>query len=370
MMVVLALAGVLLLHAALIGSVWLGALVAARWLGLPTFRWFDERPPDVAVWKRALVRLVSALAPLLLIWALCFVAVLLVGTPKFGGGPPLVDVLEGAARTAGMRNGDRVVRLDGVPVKDWDQLRAHVARAPGSVRIEVERGGMRQELVVTPIAHRIGISQRPEIEPASAGQALAVALPLPFNVLRETVRQLYVAEQAEFKGPVGIAREVNRATTAGVGQGLYYLGILASYSWPWVAALHAFDLGTRWFYRVMHPRGPVGGQPAYRTARLRQLSVVLVVSWCVEIALRMLVRVDDRAMLASPLLVVSGASNFAILPLTWMAGQELWTRSKTLWMMALAQVVGPFMAMHLAGRLRRKLEADGFAVELLRARPQ
>jgi regulator of sigma E protease len=57
----------------------------------------------------------------------------------------------GAAETAGMRSGDRVIRADGADVRDWEHwveiVRAHPGR---TLAVEIERDGARVALVLTP----------------------------------------------------------------------------------------------------------------------------------------------------------------------------------------------------------------------------
>lgn len=62
------------------------------------------------------------------------------------------QVLPGhVAQQAGLRSGDRIVALDGMPVGEWEQLAKGIHGSPGkAVRLTVEREGQRYELAVTP----------------------------------------------------------------------------------------------------------------------------------------------------------------------------------------------------------------------------
>lgn len=67
--------------------------------------------------------------------------------------PPVIGSLEagGAGVSAGMKAGDRVVAVDGKPVKDWEAWVEYVrARPEQPIRTEVMRGGERWVLEVTP----------------------------------------------------------------------------------------------------------------------------------------------------------------------------------------------------------------------------
>jgi regulator of sigma E protease len=61
------------------------------------------------------------------------------------------QVLPGPAQQAGLRSGDRILALNGVPMGEWDQLAKGIHASPGkAVRLSVERDGRRFEVEVTP----------------------------------------------------------------------------------------------------------------------------------------------------------------------------------------------------------------------------
>lgn len=68
--------------------------------------------------------------------------------------PPVIDsVVAGMpAAAAGMVAGDRVVTIDGKPIRGWDEVIERVsATTSGSLAMEVERAGQRVPLTVTPV---------------------------------------------------------------------------------------------------------------------------------------------------------------------------------------------------------------------------
>jgi len=55
------------------------------------------------------------------------------------------------AQKAGIKSGDQIVALNGVPVSDWEQMRKGIRSSPGKpLRLTVEREGQRFDIVVTP----------------------------------------------------------------------------------------------------------------------------------------------------------------------------------------------------------------------------
>jgi len=89
-------------------------------------------------------------------------------------------VADSAAERAGLRRGDRILKLDDRPIATWDDLVREVRRRPGQpTRLTLERGQERMTLAVTPEAvtadgERIGrIGAAPEI-PAEHAERIFV----------------------------------------------------------------------------------------------------------------------------------------------------------------------------------------------------
>jgi regulator of sigma E protease len=86
-----------------------------------------------------------------------------IGLTRFN--PPMAPRLgrlidDGAARRAGLQEGDLVVSIDGMRISHWDELVAAVRAAPGrSLRIGVERGSATLEIAVTPASETEGASR-------------------------------------------------------------------------------------------------------------------------------------------------------------------------------------------------------------------
>jgi regulator of sigma E protease len=100
------------------------------------------------------------------------------------GAEPLVparieDVIAGEpAAKAGLRRGDVVVALEGVPVQSWDELTREIRRRAGvPTELTVEREGRRLAVSVVPQAVKERGPQGEEIEIGRIGVSLAPAVP-------------------------------------------------------------------------------------------------------------------------------------------------------------------------------------------------
>ncbi|MFI8370781.1 M50 family metallopeptidase [Streptomyces sp. NPDC085466] len=59
------------------------------------------------------------------------------------------------AFAAGLREGDRIVAFNGVPVSDWDTLSDHIRKTIGPATVTVERSGQRLDLHPTLVANQV-----------------------------------------------------------------------------------------------------------------------------------------------------------------------------------------------------------------------
>jgi regulator of sigma E protease len=103
-----------------------------------------------SLWVRALI-VFAGPAMNMVLAAIIFTGIFaIVGIPVY---PPTVGRVlpDSPAAGAGLQPGDRVVVLDGRPVRHWGQLDDAVSRAEGRpLALTIERGGQRREVRVTP----------------------------------------------------------------------------------------------------------------------------------------------------------------------------------------------------------------------------
>jgi regulator of sigma E protease len=199
-----------------------GAFFGARWLvavaaGIPgawlPFRRFDVPSGGAPRWARPAVAVAGPVAAYLLVSLLFIVSIKLAGETSFG---TTVDVRPGSpAESAGMRAGDRVLRIEGQPVSTWDDVPRLIRERGGAGPLEVvvERGAAEVTFTVTP---SVGVDGQPKIGVVASlpprttsigtGTAIVRGLAGPAVIASESARA--VARPApsvtELSGPVGI----------------------------------------------------------------------------------------------------------------------------------------------------------------------
>ncbi|HPC82710.1 MAG TPA: RIP metalloprotease RseP [Thermoanaerobaculaceae bacterium] len=144
-----------------------------------------------------------------------------------------------AAEQAGLRVGDRIVSVDGVPVRHFYDLLKYVSASPGrEITLGVERGGQRLEIRATPRdmdgQGKLGI---PAPDPTVVRRlgplaALAEAGRESVRITRETFIVLgrMISGRASLKqmsGPIEIARFSGQAARRGVEQFIWLLGMIS-----------------------------------------------------------------------------------------------------------------------------------------------
>ncbi len=145
------------------------------------------------------------------------------------------ETITSPAYLAGLKSGDRIVSIDGVAVKKWDEIPEQIQPKPEqSVNLIVRRGGKDVPLVIVP-ENRQGkgfIGVRPERIPLPLGEAILPAIEMPARIvvisLQGLGRMLLGQESPQFSGPLGLMRETKKAADAGLGSYLSILGVLST----------------------------------------------------------------------------------------------------------------------------------------------
>lgn len=324
----------------------------ARLLGVPKFRWFEVRTAPGEGWRRGLVRTASALVP----YAICVALFALVYA--IGGVPQpttVVTVLpEGAALEAGMQDGDKVLVVGSVSVHTWDEARAQIQSHAGPVTITVERAGKRRDLSVTPRDRLIGVSPVSEMRRLALLEVASLSALLPLKVVSTSAESLIAWHQPkDLKGPVGIVRETGNAAKAGWLAALYFLGVLGSYFWPFVAALHVFDVVTGWTFRMTLTETGLR-EPVLRMARLRFSMHFSLGCWLAVLLAEVALAAEVPGSWLLVVMLVPGV--WALWPLLWVSLREL-SGNKAPYGMVLPALVpcgAPILGVWVAIRLRQE----------------
>lgn len=146
--------------------------------------------------------------------------------PDWGVQAAVVErTIEGspAAVETGLRPGDRLLALDGEPVRNPAQISDYIRKHPGQIRFSVEREGQRVELT-TPERRMEGntlgfLFQKPPVETVGPVEALSVAVNANIEILRLTglaLGQVFTGQLAVGEavgGPIAIAKASYDAAT-------------------------------------------------------------------------------------------------------------------------------------------------------------
>ncbi len=216
------------------------------------------------LWQRALIVAAGPAANFLL--SILLFAILFVSFGVEVSTPGVQSVVPGsAAATAGFLPGDRVIRADQKPIKDFDDLHLYTqARAGTPIHFTVERAGREVQLTATP---------RSRQEASLFGGAQSVgSLGLQSYPIR-----------LERVGPIGALGQATVRTWTIAVDTLDYLGLLvtgqvnANQLHSWLGIAHASGALTRQAISVSHDQRP-GVIVATVAGALIELSALLSVS--------------------------------------------------------------------------------------------
>jgi regulator of sigma E protease len=172
-----------------------------------------------------------------------FASVLFLAAFMIGGKmvPSLrVDVTPGsAAETAKLQNGDRILRIDGRVLKNWEQMRTIVRASPNKpLAVDVSRSRREVHLIVTPKSNskdghgELGVESLSDRVPIAVGEALKNAVIKPAEVASGMIASLVGLvmgrEKLELSGPLRIVSETGKAAALGIDYFFAMLGVLST----------------------------------------------------------------------------------------------------------------------------------------------
>ena len=175
--------------------------------------------------KRRLLTTVVGAAAGYLICALFFFAAL-VGLGREEMTLRVAVTPSSPASEAGLRDGDRVVAMNGINLVSWGELRSMVRESGDSpIDVEVEREGLPLSFKVQPRDGQIGVAAIVRRHALPLGTATAIAVTAPVLALVERARAL--VGPRTLMGPVAIIEREPSPWRL-----LFRLGDLGSYAWP------------------------------------------------------------------------------------------------------------------------------------------
>ncbi|NOU30074.1 MAG: site-2 protease family protein [Polyangiaceae bacterium] len=192
---------------------------------------------NASLWARIVTIAAGPIANYLLAFVLFFVGTVMGGRLAPDEASMRVEPHpDGPAAQVGILKGDRVLSINGSPIRDWDALKATMAAHPGeTVDVEVERndkilhfspvvgseGERKGKIWVGPVSRVMGM-----------GETTLVCLKLPPLMIYENVRALAMAitfrEKPDVGGPVRMVKEVSNAIAIGPSAALRYLGAISA----------------------------------------------------------------------------------------------------------------------------------------------
>lgn len=182
-----------------------------------------------------------------LLLALC----LLIGVFTFYGVPVMSTQVSGVeagspAERAGIIKGDRVVAIDGKPIKEWEELSRVIKSSGGkTLNLQVERGTQTVNLTVQPMKKEnrnlfgelkedwiIGIGSQVSIEKGKPGLAVLRAFYQTYDYAKLTLVALVKMVTGDVSprnigGPILIAQMAGQQAQEGLGSFLAFLAVLS-----------------------------------------------------------------------------------------------------------------------------------------------
>jgi regulator of sigma E protease len=166
--------------------------------------------------------------------------------------PPVIGTVTrgSAAERGGLRPGDRVSAVDGVPLKTWEEFVARVRAAPGrALRFDIDREGMPVTLTLTPEAVTQGnesigrIGAAPQIDQARLTEHLIEVHHPPLRAFRLAVTKTWEMSVFSLRmlwrmltgdlswknlsGPVTIADYAGQSAQLGITPYLAFLALIS-----------------------------------------------------------------------------------------------------------------------------------------------
>lgn len=200
--------------------------------------------PDEYFSKSWYVRLAVVWAGPVMNYILAFIVFFLViatvGKPVITDKPIIGSVAQGyPAEKAGLKEGDRILSINGINVKTWTAMSSFIHSSPlKEISMEYEREGNTYKLKLTPVKAVgdskkavVGIAPATEYVPVSFFKSATIAAHQCWYWTAFTVKSLaksiYRMEKPDLSGPIGIVTIVSKAARTGPSDFFFLLGLIS-----------------------------------------------------------------------------------------------------------------------------------------------
>ncbi len=183
----------------------------------------ETRPEHVfynlTLWKKVIVLATGSIFNLLLGMIVFFFALIWIGTPVISKGAlvnssVVISVVNpnSPAMQAGLKPGDKLVAINGAPIKQASDLSAVIQKNPHqAVNLEIDRNGSKLMKELTAMyspenkRYLIGVSlmPTPKFKTASIGEAAKQSLAFPWTTIKMLVQLVKGKVKGAVMGPIG-----------------------------------------------------------------------------------------------------------------------------------------------------------------------
>ena len=259
------------------------------------------------LWKRALIVFAGPAMNILITLAIFAAFFSILGRPVTAD-PEETNVVQSfaensVAETAGIEAGDRIVAIDGAPVREFSDITDRVVMYPGKdIVLSVERDGTRRTVPVTigesvetdrfgnsSKVGRLGIYSSPfEWERVGVLSSIPLGAEQSVNMMRMMVvgiKQILIGDRSvrELGGPVKIAKFSGEQLSLGPIAFVNFVALISlNLAFINLLPIPALDGGHLAFYAAeavrRKPVGPRGQEVAYRTGMVLVLMLMIFVT--------------------------------------------------------------------------------------------
>ena len=198
-------------------------------------RGFNSKP----VSSRMLVILAGSLMNILLPVVIFFGLFLAFGMDVPENKPVLGQIIEGyPAEQSGLKEGDRILSINGKPVHEWLDIRKNIADSGMQpIPFEIQRDKEKLTITVTPGVNPetgkpfIGVVSSLKNVRLTPGQAAVASVTATKNIIKNMYASLYHMvtgkTKAEFSGPVGVAKMAGEVAHKGFDRLMQFTAMLS-----------------------------------------------------------------------------------------------------------------------------------------------